>query len=158
MKIFISHQKADSESAEAIATRLRVSHQIDSYIDTVDQNLLKSGEALGEYLRREMGRCTQLIAVVSVNTKGSQWVPWEIGIATEKDFPLATFFGDNSSPPEFLQKWPYMRSLRDVDQYASASKAADRNFTVKKSILTEDSARRASTAEFFRTLRASLGQ
>jgi hypothetical protein len=158
MKVFISHQKADSEIAGAVAARLHQTHQIDCYVDIIDSNLLKSGESLGEYLRREMGKCTQLIAVVSTNTRLSSWVPWEIGIATEKDFPLATYFGDNTPPPEFLQKWPYLRSLSDVDQYAKASKSADSTFRLRKSTLTEDSARRASTTDFFRTLRAGLGQ
>jgi hypothetical protein len=158
MKVFVSHQKGDSEIASAVAARLRLSHQIDCYIDIIDTNLLKSGESLGEYLRSEMGKCTQLIAVVSENTKVSWWVPWEIGIATEKEFPLATYLGANTSTPEYLQKWPYLRSLSDVDQYARASKAADSNFRLRKSTLTEDSARRASTTDFFRTLRAGLGQ
>jgi len=158
MKIFISHQKADSEVAKAVEARLRINHRIDSYVDVIDTNLARSGESLGDYSRREMGNCTQLIAVVSGNTKNSWWVPWEIGIATEKDFPLATFLGDNTPPPEYLQKWPYLRSLSDVDQYAKASTAADNTFRVRKSTLTEESARRESTSDFFRTLRASLGQ
>jgi hypothetical protein len=88
VKVFVSHQKADSEIALAVAARLRVHHQIDSYLDVIDTNLALSGESLGEYLRAEMGKCTQLIAVVSASTKISWWVPWEIGIATEKNFPL----------------------------------------------------------------------
>jgi hypothetical protein len=158
MKVFISHQKADSDIAGAVAARLQVPHQIDSYIDLIDVNLAKSGESLGDYLRSEMGRCTQLIAIVSGNTKLSWWVPWEIGIATEKDFPLATYLGDNTATPEYLQKWPYLRSIADVDQYARASKSAEATFKSKRSILTEDRARRTATSDFFRTLRASLGQ
>lgn len=158
MKIFISHQKADSEIAKAVEARLRLKHRIDSYVDIIDTRLTRSGESLGEYLRTEMGNCTQLIAVVSTSTKLSWWVPWEIGIATEKDFPLATYLGDNTPPPEYLQKWPCLRTLGDVDHYAVASTAADNSFRVRKSTLTEDSARRVSTNDFFRTLRASLGQ
>lgn len=156
MKIFISHQKADAETATAVAARLRIAHQIECYVDVIDQNLLQSGESLGEYLRGEMGKCTQLIAVVSANTKLSQWVPWEIGIATEKNFPLATYFDDSTPPPQFLKKWPYLKTLQDVDKYAKASKAAES--ALRKSVLKEDSARRISTGEFFRSLRAALGQ
>jgi hypothetical protein len=157
MKVFVSHQQADSKTAGLVAARLQ-QNQIDYYIDIVDRNLAKSGELLGDYLRNEMGRCTQLIAIVSENTKLSAWVPWEIGIATEKNFPLATYLGDNTPAPEFLRKWPYLRSLGDVDQYVKASKAADNTFRSKRTILAEDSARRDSTSEFFRSLRASLGQ
>ena len=158
MKVFISHKKEDSDIAKAVEARLRVNHGIDSYVDVIDAKLARSGESLGEYLRTEMGNCTQLIAVVSASTKLSWWVPWEIGIATEKDFPLATFLGDGTTPPEYLQKWPYLRTLGDVDHYAVASTDADRTFRVRKYTITEDSARRVSTNDFFRSLRASLGQ
>lgn len=158
MKVFISHQKADSEYAAAIAYRLRYQHEMDSYLDLIDPSVRQPGEDLGNHLRREMTKCTQLLAVVSSNTKTSWWVPWEIGIATEKDYPLATYSGDGTAVPEYLQKWPYLRSLSDIDKYAAASKAAERVFTTKRTYLAEDSARRASTSDFFRTLRADLGQ
>jgi hypothetical protein len=158
MKVFISHQKADTATAAAIATRLQVTHQIECYLDTIDANLHSGAELLAEYIRRELGKCTQLLAVVSSSTKESQWVPWEIGVATEKDFPLATYCGDSTQPPEFLRKWPYLRSLHDVDYYANASKSAERVLAINRSILKEDRARRLSTADFFRALRASLGQ
>jgi len=159
MKIFISHQQADQVLASTIARRLATTHQIDTYLDVIDAQLAKAGEHIGDYLRREMGKCTQLIAVVSTNTKYSSWVPWEIGIATEKDFPLATYVGDQTTPPEFLQKWPVLKSVEDVDKYAVASNASTRASKSERGLLTEDSAsRRSSTQEFFRTLRASLRQ
>jgi hypothetical protein len=158
MKVFISHQQKDSEYATTIAYRLRSAHSIDSYLDVIDQNLTQAGEDLGDHLRREMAKCTQLLAVVSIKTKESWWVPWEIGVATEKDYPLATYSGDGTMVPEYLQKWPYLRTLNDVDEYAKASKVAAAHFTSRKSYLGEDSARHSSSAEFYRTLRAALRQ
>jgi hypothetical protein len=157
MKVFVSHQQADSAIASSVALRLR-QNNVECYVDIIDRNIAQSGEVLGNYLRNEMGKCTQLLAVVSANTKQSSWVPWEIGVATEKNFPLATFFGDNTPAPEFLRQWPYLRSLSDVDHYVAASRLADRTFISKKVFVAEDSARRESTAEFFRSLRNSLRQ
>ena len=157
MKVFISHQQKDSEYATAIAFRLRSAHSIDSYLDVIDPKLTQAGEDLGDHLRHEMAQCTQLLAVVSIKTKESWWVPWEIGIATEKDYPLATYCGDGTMVPEYLKKWPYLRTPSDVDEYARASKLAAQHFS-RKSYLGEDSARHSSSAEFYRTLRAALRQ
>jgi hypothetical protein len=95
---------------------------------------------------------------VSEATKTSWWVPWEIGIATEKDYPLATFSGGSAALPEYLRKWPYLRSDADLDRYAEASKTAARDLVTKRGYLTESVARERSTKEFFRVLRGSLGQ
>lgn len=79
-----------------------------------------------------------------------------IGIATEKAYPLATYAGGTTTVPEYLRKWPYLRSLTDLDLYAAASKTAADVFRDKRHFLAESSARGYSTKEFFRTLRASL--
>jgi hypothetical protein len=159
LKIFLSHQKADSELTASIAAYLKVRHGLDCYLDLIDPNARGPVERLADHIRSEMDRCTQLLAVVSPSTSHSQWVPWEIGMATEKDFPLATFSGGNALPPEFLRKWPYLRTEADLDKYAAATKEARRTFTRKRSIgLNETASVHSSTADFYTTLRASLGQ
>jgi hypothetical protein len=95
---------------------------------------------------------------VSEATRTSWWVPWEIGIASEKDFPLATFAGGTTNLPEYLKKWPYLRSDSDLDLYAEASKKAASDFSTKLRHLQESVARERSTKEFFRVLRAGLRQ
>jgi hypothetical protein len=156
IKVFLSHQKADSAMAGVIADRLKRHHQIDSYLDVIDPFISK-GEDLAQHIQLEMSKCTQLLAVVSEATKQSSWVPWEIGVATEKDYPLATF-SEGTMPPEFLRKWPYLRTLADVDAYAAASKAADLTFVRRKAEFSEEVARVRSTRDFFTTLRSSLRQ
>ena len=158
MKIFISHQQADSALALRLASRLRVNHGIASYLDVIDPDVGKSGDALADHVKGELGKCTQLLAVVSAATQKSWWVPWEIGIATEKDFPLATYFGGDDVLPDYLRKWPYLRSEADLDIYAIVSKATQREFETRKSYLTEGVARIRSTKEFYSTLRSSLRQ
>lgn len=157
IKVFISHQKTDSLKASAIADRLKTYHSIESYLDVIDPYISK-GEDLAAHIQAEMSKCTQLLAVVSEATRLSSWVPWEIGVATEKDFPLATFADGYSPPPEFLQKWPYLRTTADLDLYAQASKSAERSFVTKRATLNEDVARLRSTREFFDILRKGLGQ
>lgn len=159
MRVFISHQKDDSNLAADISVYLKTHHKIDCYLDLIDPNASKAGDELGDYLRDVMSKCTQLMAVVSEKTKGSWWVPWEIGIATEKDYPIATFSGDNTILPEYLRKWPYLKTKNDLDIYAKASQAAMNQYSLRKSqYIAESSARHSSTQEFYRSIRASLRQ
>lgn len=140
-----------------LARRLKNYHDIESYLDVIDPSI-RRGEDLAKHIQTELGKCTQLLAVVSERTKESWWVPWEIGVATEKDYPLATFSGGNSLPPEYLRKWPYLRTLTDLDHYAAASKTGQRVLMHKRATLNESTARMASTQDFYTTLRKSLGQ
>lgn len=156
IKVFISHQRADAEKAREISLRLQEHHQISSYLDVIDTKLGYAGEDLAEYIRTQMGTCNQLLAVVSHSTKASQWVPWEIGVATEKSFPLATFANTLEAVPEFVANWPVLRSMNAVDAYAVASKSAANSFSTKRSYLNEDNARKTSTKEFYTMLRARL--
>jgi hypothetical protein len=158
IKVFLSHQRADSARAAEIATRLRVYHTIDSYLDIIDPYLGRPGEDLANHIRTQMSSCTQLLAVVSYSTKESQWVPWEIGVATEKDFPLATFADYMSPVPEFLATWPYLRNMSDVDKYAAASKGANQRFVQRKATASFGEARREGTMQFYRDIRSQLSR
>lgn len=158
MRIFLSHQKYDSDLSQRIAYRLRVIHGIESYLDVIDPYVSGDVTALADHIRSEMTKCTQLLAVISPYTAQSQWVPWEVGVATEKDFPLATFSGGNSLPPEFLRKWPYLRTDADLDEYARASKSAAQSYGIRKAHQGEARARASSTQDFYTSLRRSLRQ
>lgn len=158
IKVFLSHQRADSAKASEIAQRLLHRHSIPSYLDVIDPYLGRPGEELAQHIRAEMAKCTQLLAVVSAATRESQWVPWEIGVATEKDFPLASFANYTQAVPEFLRAWPYLRSLEDVDKYAEASKRGNTVYIQKRATLSESAAFRSGSQTFFSDLRGRLGQ
>jgi hypothetical protein len=164
MRVFISHQRADAARATQIAHYLQTVHYITSYLDVVDPKIgSQQGPELAEHVRKEMDACDSLLAVVSAETAKSQWVPWEIGIATEKDFPLATYADTHLPLPEFLQKWPYIRSQGDLDKYARAVKkmaGRSRSTVIAEKISTEslNESMRATTKDFYRDLRAELGR
>jgi hypothetical protein len=164
MKVFISHQRADTARAATIANYLWVHHRIESYLDVVDPVIgTHAGPDLADHVREQMDSCNSLLAVVSYETAKSQWVPWEIGIATEKDFPLATFSDSILPLPEFLQKWPYLKSDADLDRYAIAVKAnlgSTRIAALSRGYTAESFSKstRTSTKDFYRTLRGYLGQ
>jgi hypothetical protein len=158
IKVFLSHKSEDSEIAGSIANRLKTHHQIDVYLDVIDRNLERSGPDLADYIRAEMEKCTQLLAVISAKTSESQWVPWEIGVATEKERPLASFVNPPATVPEFLRKWPYLQSQQDVDQYASVSKSTRLVQQDSQRRTTDSIARRTAFRDFHKSLKAQLGQ
>lgn len=158
LKVFLSHQTADTALAARLAHRLLTVHQMASYLDVIDPGI-KTGEDLAGHVRSELGKCTQLLAVVSPATQASWWVPWEIGVAAEKDYPLATYGGGDAELPEYLRKWPYLRSDADLDRYAQASKAASAEISRSRTAnLNESVSRVRGAREFYRVLRASLRQ
>jgi hypothetical protein len=159
VKIFLSHQKHDSEVALEVKIRLKINHNIDCYLDIIDP-AIKIGEDLANHVRNELNQCTQLLAIVSEATMLSWWVPWEIGVATEKDYPLATF-GKNVELPEYLRKWPYMKNMADLDKYAEVSKEAQKrvvNVDMQSISSNSITYRNEATEYFYKTLRARLGQ
>ncbi|GAN97760.1 hypothetical protein Geu3261_0251_011 [Komagataeibacter europaeus NBRC 3261] len=143
--------------AMRLSKRLENVHRIETYVDVIDPETLGAGDTLADLIRARLGSCTQLLAVVSEATRSSWWVPWEIGVASEKDYPLATYAGGGGTLPEYLHKWPYLRTDADLDRYAEASRAIEDNIALE-SYLGKEVAQKRSTKEFYRLLRASLRQ
>lgn len=157
IKVFISHKQEDARKAKEIADHLWLRHNIDSYLDVLDPVIGKNGEELARYVRDKMGACTQLLAVITPITSESWWVPWEIGVASEKELPLATYTGARQLP-DYMMKWPVLRNDQHLDAYANASKVADQERVLLERTVTASTARHRTTQDFYRTLRKSLGQ
>lgn len=96
--VFVSHKSEDSRAATAVAARLKA-NEVEVYLDSFDPDA-KDGPDLADYLRDKMRLCHGLMAVVSEKTIQSWWVPWEIGMATERDMPLATYSHDYKRRPQ----------------------------------------------------------
>ena len=134
---------------------------IDTYLDVLDPNLSTGSEALTKHIRNELNHCTDIIVVISKNTKLSWWVPFEIGMSAQIDMPTASFLSSEETLPSYLKYWPRLTSISQIPTYI-----ATRN-RVKKQILNEDAAlehtiyasqRRNETAEFYKQLKQALGE
>jgi hypothetical protein len=160
MKVFISHQVTDSALAGRIDARLRLTHGVSTYLDLRDPHATTAGDDLGEYLRRTMGTCSHLLAVVSPATQTSWWVPWEIGVATEKDYPISTFTGGpTASLPEYLRKWPYLKNDAELDLYVTKARVAERTVVLSENLgRSRTASQRNATREFHLSLKSALGQ
>ncbi len=115
MPVFISHRTADDEIAKAVYQRLRFHHNIECYIDDIDEELRRArGTAVVTSLIVErLNACTNLLAIVTQNTQGSWWVPFEVGIARQAPRVITSFTNQrDSAMPEFLLEWPRLRGER----------------------------------------------
>ena len=109
-KVFVSHKDVDEALARRVAQRVR-QNGLGAYLDSVDPALERDGPELADYLLARMSECEQLIAVVSSATSTSWWVPWEIGVGSEKGFRMASYSERLVNLPTYLQKWPDLHSL-----------------------------------------------
>lgn len=151
MKVFVSHKDSDVDLARTVAQALQA-RQVAAYLDELDERLLR-GPELADHLRARMGSCSHLIAVVSSSTAKSWWVPWEIGVASERTMPLASFTAQPSLLPEYLRSWPYLSQIADIAAYVEEARRFDRE---AKSLTA--SAARPSWQGFHSRLKSRLGQ
>lgn len=116
MKIFISHKKEDEETALKVVNTL-LSVGVAAYLDLLDNITADDGEKLTKHICGKLRECTDVIVILSSNTKKSWWVPFEIGMATEKDMPIANYLISHESLPDYLTYWPRLKCAEDVLTY-----------------------------------------
>jgi len=158
-KVFISHKNSDSRIAEKVASRVR-SNGLETYLDTIDDALVEDGPDLADILLERMKDCHQLIAVVSFQTRDSWWVPWEIGVGSEKGFRMASYSESYVPLPSYLEKWPALKNERHIDYYCQISKSVEeevrrRQFSFSDKALQE-SVRKSKATDFHRRLKAAI--
>lgn len=127
--------------------------KIDSYLDTLDTSV-RRGSELADYLRNRIATCSHLLVVVSTATAKSWWVPWEIGVASERLMPLASFSSPDATLPEYLRAWPYLRTSTDVQKYISEIRRSG----LEARLGAGGSTGRAAWTQFHQDLKLRLGQ
>jgi hypothetical protein len=156
--VFISHRTADDALARTVHDRLTRVHNIKCYLDDLDRQTKQT--AITALIVSRIRECTNLLALVTPNTKGSWWVPFEIGTAREAPRMITSF--TNLAPqelPEYLSEWPVLRGEGAIDTFARYYK--QQTGIVKEAFLD----RRATTTQgvagieaFHRQLKVALGQ
>ena len=154
MKVFISHQQGDSEIAKETSGVL-ASFGIDSYLDVIDDSFVKI-EDVASKIQNEMDKCTQVLVIISEANRNSFWVPWEVGVATAKNLPLATLSVKGARPHEFLEKWPLLRTVRDFEIFVFAIRETERLVETAASYGLFGSGPRTESQLFYKLLRDNL--
>lgn len=120
MPVFLSHKRQDKIRTLDIANYLR-EKGVRCYVDVLDPDL-HSTDDITSKLQERIGQCSHIMAVVSNYTDKSWWVPFEIGVGTEKDRRITSYQLTQVALPDFLSKWPVLKSQRDLDVFVSLYK------------------------------------
>jgi len=151
MPVFLSHKREDKEQTLVIAGYLK-QNNVNCYVDVFDPELQTTDDITKKLMER-IGQCTHLMAVVSGYTEKSWWVPFEIGVGSEKDRRITSFQLTNVSLPDFLTKWPILKNQNDLDTFIRFYK---QDTMVSLSESSGYTRRISSADQFHRELKASL--
>jgi hypothetical protein len=162
MPVFISHRTADDALAKAVRDRLTKVHGITCYLDDLDKEAGAANQSnrVTALIVKRLTDCTNLLAVVTQNTRGSWWVPFEVGVARQAPRIITSYTNlVQGELPEFLTEWPVLRGEGAIDKFASFYK---QQVPAVKRLLLEKFATAsegiASVDTFHRQLKAALGQ
>lgn len=155
MKIFISHKQEDSEVAKQLNNAFKT-YEVDTYLDLIDENISKDGKELTKHIKQSLNSCTDIIVVISEKTRLSQWVPFEVGMSSQKDMPTVTFMIDDVDLPEFLDYWPRLRHFSDVKKYIEAKRIVSLNESQDRGSDIFNYNRMPSTNDFYNVLKKIL--
>lgn len=133
IKIFISHKKEDETTALNVQRTLS-DEGVNAYLDLLDNTIANDGERLTKHIREKLHECTDVIVILSKLTKESWWVPFEIGMATEKDMPIANYIINYELLPEYLEYWPQLKNQQDVRKYVTVRKKIADQIILEKSL------------------------
>lgn len=103
---------------------------------------------------------TDIIVVMTERTMRSQWVFFEVGMATQVGLPISTYLAQNVVLPDFLDYWPQLRRLQDLSTYVQTKSEIileSTQFSKAYGIdLNEVSKRQQSIDEFYNALKMKL--
>lgn len=158
MPVFISHRTADDTIARAVYDRLTNTHGIKCYIDDLDREA--NTKNITSLIVGRVKQCTNLLVLVTRNTQGSWWVPFEVGVAREAPRVITSFTNLlQHELPEYLTEWPVLRGNSAIDTFADFYKTkmglVKRAFTEGR---TAASVGYADVDAVHRQLKAALGQ
>ena len=121
-EVFLSYRSADQGTALQLAANLdELGHQV--FIDVHDGTIESDSTNIDQALVTAITKADTMVIVVSDNTQGSWWVPWEIGVSTPFQKPRAMYMASTSKPlPAYLEKLPRLLTATSVNQWVIKNK------------------------------------
>lgn len=121
-RVFISHQKNDSDAARTIADYLQDAG-IDVYFDQYDSSINRSDpQSVVNAIKRGIENSSHMLVLFSPNTFGSKWVPCEIGYAYNSVVKLNVLRlkgVEKDKLPEYLTIFKLVSDIWDLNQLIS---------------------------------------
>lgn len=137
--IFLSHIAVDKSAAAAIGSYITSRGDVDIYLDIHDaelQDAVGKGDAAGitRFIERGVAKSTHIMCLVSQNTIGSWWVPYELGFAKSAGKQLASFkLKGDVALPAFLEIGEVIRGTKSLNEYLTRLR---RGLTKSSAIVT----------------------
>ncbi len=158
MPVFISHKREDKPQALKIAGYLKA-QGIVCYIDVLDPELQTTDDITNTLMKR-VKQCSHLMVVVSGNTQKSWWVSFEIGVASELKRRITSFEVQYTQLPEFLEKWPILKTNEDfalfVQLYKKDVSIKDSNISIEEATIFDSVSTSIYSSEDFHKQLKSL--
>ena len=106
--VFVSHTTKDDALAEMVAKCIR-SCGLTAWVDSDYLAAKHDGPGMASKIQGVIQRSYCLLAVVTNATSASWWVPFEIGVAWDRDRYLSTYGDPRVTLPSFLATWPHVK-------------------------------------------------
>ena len=120
--VFVSHTTKDDALAEEVAMCIR-SFGLTAWVDSDNLAAKNDGPGMASKIQGAIIRSYCLLAVVTNATNASWWVPFEIGIAWDRNKYLSTY-GDPRVPlPSFLAAWPHVKDREMLRSWCEEMKS-----------------------------------
>ncbi len=79
--VFLAHSSMDEEYLKGVIKFFK-DRDAPVYIDKGDKNLpVTPSPITAEILKNNINACPRFVVLVSLNSKNSKWIPWELGLA-----------------------------------------------------------------------------
>ena len=88
---------------------------------------------------------------MSEETRYSWWVPFEIGMATQKDLPTVSYLQSGVELPDYLAYWPRLRNETDLLQYVVTRRYVQQQTIIGRSLEHSSFSNTISETERFYT-------
>ena len=120
VRVFISHRQADKQKALDIAKFLE-KNNVEYWIDVLDPDLANAEDnaiVVTNIIEMALLNCSHVIALMTNNSKGSQWIPYEFGRVKEKRLMVenaATYkYKLTNALPEYMLLSPILSSDNEL--------------------------------------------
>ena len=123
IQIFISHKKEDKGKAIKISNYIEKNFGFSTYVDVLDDEI-EEYENVTERIVSQLRESTHLLVIFSEYTKDYMWVPFELGVAYEREEGIGVYIWPNNYDsfrehelPEYLEEFPKIKTEEHLDEY-----------------------------------------
>lgn len=116
--VFVSHKSEDKNMALKVAKCI-VEYGLVPWLDVIDLTTDGDDETIVDRIEAAIFKSLSLLVVVTDVTNESWWVPFEIGLAYDREKQLASYCEDYNSVerPSFLWRWPLVKDHNDLHKW-----------------------------------------